>query len=726
MKTNERQKFIRTAEPERLSVRACLAALLALLPAELGLSLTAAELFPSAGVSAAGLFGLLAAMSAAILPFFGTRIRRWALPAGSGMILLFLLVFRGAFSRAAYVLLNDLLHRLAARTGRIYLDFAAGSSALAALLPLAFMTALMLSHAAVRGRKWVPAAILAAAADAAFTGLLPVGLPWTLTVCGCLLFFGCGRECTLRICLGRLVLWTVCAALAAGLCSTGGNAQDHAKKTEIDAWLHAVRYDDASNSLPEGRLAGLGAWEKNDKAALRVTMEQPEKLYLRGGVYEVYTDFAWEPLPASELAESRALFYWLHRDGFFGQSQLALADSLTAETRAQTVTVENLSACRAHGYLPYAFADPGLLDAGRIGDAGTDAGAETFACLPGSLPAWYTLQREIASAQMDNRLLSYRNMERAYADYAAEKDLQLTEKSWNILHRQLGESGGEKTLAEIQTTIRDYLGTHMYYDEDARTPEQEDFLHYTLERSGAGYSVQYATAAVLMLRYYGVPARYVEGYYLPPEQAAKMTAGECVVLTEENAHAWAEFYLSGVGFVPFEVTPGYVDPEDFLVGGDMDGEGSETLLYSASAMSYAETEAPEVEARETGNRTPFRLAAKTAGLLILLLLLAAAVWILLRRRSLRIALRGIERADDREAVILRYRYAARLKKEGISPMPEDAPAAELHRRAVYSHREITPEERRQMDEYAGSVLSAGRKQWTLGHKLRLRLIDTLY
>lgn len=35
-----------------------------------------------------------------------------------------------------------------------------------------------------------------------------------------------------------------------------------------------------------------------------------------------------------------------------------------------------------------------------------------------------------------------------------------------------------------------------------------------------GYSVHYATAAVLMLRYCGVPARYAEGYYLSGQDAA--------------------------------------------------------------------------------------------------------------------------------------------------------------------------------------------------------------
>lgn len=44
--------------------------------------------------------------------------------------------------------------------------------------------------------------------------------------------------------------------------------------------------------------------------------------------------------------------------------------------------------------------------------------------------------------------------------------------------------------------------------------------------TGKGYDVQFATAATLMFRYYGIPARYAEGYLLTPEDAEKMKAGE--------------------------------------------------------------------------------------------------------------------------------------------------------------------------------------------------------
>ena len=121
--------------------------------------------------------------------------------------------------------------------------------------------------------------------------------------------------------------------------------------------------------------------------------------------------------------------------------------------------------------------------------------------------------------------------------------------------------------------------------------DTDDFVTQFLVGDRAGYSVHYATAAALLMRYYGVPTRYVEGYVLNTaaldriaangdededgaqsmatrdESQAKSSAGSgkdevapflgTYTLTERQAHAWVEYYLDGVGWVPFDVTPGW-------------------------------------------------------------------------------------------------------------------------------------------------------------------------
>lgn len=204
-----------------------------------------------------------------------------------------------------------------------------------------------------------------------------------------------------------------------------------------------------------------------------------------------------------------------------------------------------------------------------------------------------------------------------------------------------------------------------------------DFLQYTLERSGHGYSVHYATAAVLMLRYMGVPARYVEGYYLSAEDAARYKAGEAITLTEENAHAWAEYYVSGVGFVPFEVTPGYIDDEELSLGGDSPDENT----YENNTQQFVEVEQPEEINEHKQDRFTFSLDAHYLLFLPLLLVLLLAGCIFHRRRVFRKKLAAIDAADDREAISMRYGYAVYLLRHSTIRPPEGAAeAAELNQR----------------------------------------------
>ena len=387
------------------------------------------------------------------------------------------------------------------------------------------------------------------------------------------------------------------------------------------------------------------------------------------------------------------------------------------------MTIRNLSACSAHGYYPYAVYGSETLAADRIGDTNLPP-AESLYYLKGSVPDWYQIQRNLSTAQGRENIETYLSKEQAYADYLRAVDLQMTQDSWAVLQRQLKLDTQTRTISDIRTIIFDYLREAMTYDETARTMNGSgDFLQYTLERSGHGYSVHYATAAVLMLRYMGVPARYVEGYYLSAEDAARYKAGETITLTEENAHAWAEYYVSGVGFVPFEVTPGYIDDEELSLGGDSPDENT----YENNTQQFVEVEQPEEINEHKQDRFTFSLNAHYLLLLPLLLILLLAGCIFHRRRVFRKKMAAIDAANDREAIAMRYGYAVCLLRHSAVQFPEDAAeAAELNQKALFSTQEMTPEQRKQVDSFAVRVLDACKGSWTTWEKIRYRLWNCLY
>ncbi len=86
-----------------------------------------------------------------------------------------------------------------------------------------------------------------------------------------------------------------------------------------------------------------------------------------------------------------------------------------------------------------------------------------------------------------------------------------------------------------------------------KTPGGEDFVLYFLTEGHEGYCVHFASATTAILQALDCPARYTVGYYV--EVPAEMS-GEKMIVTGNEAHAWTEVYVPGLGWVPIESTPG--------------------------------------------------------------------------------------------------------------------------------------------------------------------------
>ncbi|AEY66216.1 transglutaminase-like domain-containing protein [Clostridium sp. BNL1100] len=102
--------------------------------------------------------------------------------------------------------------------------------------------------------------------------------------------------------------------------------------------------------------------------------------------------------------------------------------------------------------------------------------------------------------------------------------------------------------------IETYLATNYPYTlKPGKPPLKKDFVDYFLFEGKKGYCTYYATAMTVMLRCLGIPARYVEGYILPPDNRNGVFK-----VTNQQAHAWVEAYFEGFGWIPFEPTSPFV------------------------------------------------------------------------------------------------------------------------------------------------------------------------
>ena len=114
----------------------------------------------------------------------------------------------------------------------------------------------------------------------------------------------------------------------------------------------------------------------------------------------------------------------------------------------------------------------------------------------------------------------------------------------------------ERTMKEKAETIRVYVTNSAKYDLNTqKMPSGEaDFALWFLEESDTGYCTHFASAAAVLLRAAGIPARYVTGYTVNAMNNRRVT------VTAEQAHAWVEYLDEDLVWKVLEATP--VDPQN--------------------------------------------------------------------------------------------------------------------------------------------------------------------
>ena len=261
--------------------------------------------------------------------------------------------------------------------------------------------------------------------------------------------------------------------------------------------------------------------------------------------------------------------------------------------------------------------------------------------------------------------------------------------------------------------MAEFLADRCTYDKNTPvTPDGEDFVNYFLTESKQGYCMHFASAAALLLRELGYPARYVSGF------TADVVRGRTTSVPDSAAHAWVEVYLEGYGWYPVEVTPSSsaaTEPEDPTPTGsesspEPTAPESETPTPTPSAsVSPSQTPAasPSGEpgasqpVHEELPQEPDRLAAvlRALGQVLQWLTGAAAAALLLwlgQYLPKKLRARRLADPDANKAALYAYRCLTRLERWGGQV---EEGAADLAQKARFSQHTLTGEERQAMAAY---------------------------
>jgi transglutaminase-like putative cysteine protease len=140
------------------------------------------------------------------------------------------------------------------------------------------------------------------------------------------------------------------------------------------------------------------------------------------------------------------------------------------------------------------------------------------------------------------------------------KFLQLPEGRPEILHQTAQKIQADydpQTPYETARDIERYL-THdggFTYNVNARYGRADRAIEEFLGDGKQGFCTQFATSMALLAREQGIPSRVVYG----ATTGTKVGEDEYVV-TGRDMHTWVEIYFPGVGWYPFDPTPGFSVP----------------------------------------------------------------------------------------------------------------------------------------------------------------------
>ncbi len=667
---------------------------------------------------------------------FKTKERDWILLMGFALMGLLFFISKPFGTSGIAVLGNDFLTYLTGQTGKIYLDFFVESGYGEYLISAFFLFALVLVICwSISNARLFPCIMITIfCCTGCIIQLFTIDYAMVLLIAGQMMLWA-GKEYGNKH-IGKLIITALFMGTVLFLCflpvvlmgGEEGRVLSFDKAiNEFEHRMHERKYHSGIKGMPEGNLVDLGGFEKTKEPSLMIKTEIPQKFYLRGYIGEVYTGISWEGFDSSTYQEGEELFYWLHKSGFYGLTTIAdVGQLMRGKKDTARMEIKNLGGCHQHGYLPYALADSTILRQDIIGDNRIEKNTDTLTVeyLPGSIPQWYETLLWMAQNQDIPEVKEYIKKEESYREFVYKNNLQLTNTVVGIFGTIFEEDHKkEKTLSEILDLIRETLEEKMTYDESVLTYNgRNDFVKFTLEQTKKGYSPHYATIATMMLRYMGVPARYAEGYFLSADEAAEYGANEEIFLTESHAHAWAEYYMEGIGWIPFEVTPGYIDEEEWEETGLVIADGKGQALgkgFAKSTLTYTPPKLPENKKDLPNLQSIFRFETKQMVFFLLILLFLVIVlfllWVGKRYFRFKKFWKQLEAADHRTAVCELYGYGIMLKgRFAVSYGSMEEEIKQINEEARFSKKEINHSQRMLVEQFTQQMVQQckeGRRLW---------------
>lgn len=418
--------------------------------------------------------------------------------------------------------------------------------------------------------------------------------------------------------------------------------RDSSVKKEIEAPLgnlimygfESLRNTANTGGLASGRLGGVSdvSFDGETDLTVRFAPYSAERIYLRAFVGDEYSWDHWD------------------RD----QSGTYISPEISDDVQYGIMDIQNIDGMGNLLYYPYyteyeeslgkAMDDTGALDTNDIQGYDDKTRTLTVRYSP-------SIESEPKETEVDDRYLLVPEINQPVVAEFCEK---------------AGINDSDSVDERIQKVYNYFFDNYPYTLHPGATPSDEDYVNYFLQTTKKGLCANYATAGALILRYLGIPTRYIEGYavdytdvvdsaimdelkyedYFHGDSALGRTAVVSVDVTDSSAHAWMEAFIDGRWQV-IELTPPSGEEEDedvqdfwtrlgrWLAGnddGNIGGGGDTAVSFSLNRYSW--------------------VLYAMLGCVIL----AVVVWICMLSFRKVVRIRSFHGSDINENIVAYYRY----------------------------------------------------------------------